>query len=274
MPMLGQPVCATPMVQGQMTCSSIPATPIMNWGDLPTPSATPFNGSMYNYVKPEPKPEPPKPALSLSGMIQSPKGEHKTMLLNSAYQNMYQPPPQQPMTMQVMPATSYAAPIQQAPTMTYSLPHAQMAQPQPVMQYSAPPTAQPAQAISIAPAEPKQKSAAQMLGLMMSPRGPSHISLAPVGTMAGTVPGSGYPSHFMPPPSAHAPMVMMGQPPAAPAMYPQPLAPAPFAPPPPTHAPTVVSSEDNDMQVLMDMAMASGNQRAVDAVMRQRAGRS
>jgi len=316
---------------------SVPATPAYAY-NLPTPSGTPMGQPLsaystmptYTYAAP-PAPvieeAPSRATLSLTDMIQSPKADQKSMLLQNAYQQVWQAQPQQPqqlqqqhqyapapMMAQAAPAvSSYAAPAPQvlspntSAAVALGLVSRPPAPPAPAMQATltqhayVQPQHQPQQVMYQHPQatyvnSPTMTSTLTSAYATNSPTMTSTYS--PTMTTAYTTSPTAF-STTMPPPPPAPPA-----PPAAPAGTaqrmmppPPPMAPAPImmstptgacrmppmgvampSPKAPAGAPMMFSSTSptqqapaaaNDIKVLLDLAMASGNQSAVDAVKRQ-----
>lgn len=271
--MLPMPVSApaVTMTSSASTSTITMAAPAAaaRWADaLPTPKGAPVITS--------------RQTLSLSGMIQSPKADEKAGLLASALNQMYAAPAVQSVSV-MMPKAPPSAPPKMAPTLTGSM---ILGPPVNAPNFAAPPLNAPFSAA--APQAPamvqrgtapgtsrggSQGSAAALLGLLGAPAvapqvavgtlrtagptpvKPAAVQVLPAATYAQPVQSSSikFPSQIIPPPPmcspkiSRAPMMMSAAAPAAP-------------------APT---SLESDMQVLLNMALASGNQQAVDALQRQ-----
>jgi len=325
--------------------SSVPATPAYNWGVMSTPTETPMNFPQYSQVYTAPpvyiaSPSsggsggfsfpptiatptgaafPARTTLSLQDMIQSPKVEQKTALLNSTYQQLYSqgqqipvyapqmapahigcqagmpPAPGQPPMMQPMQAPMpEAIPVQQ-------IVQQQVVQQAPVTMPGAggacasvalglvggPPPAYPGQSTSpvvatmppLQPPSPPQMAPGPMFqsgGMQMQmqmPPSQAPMALAPQVHQA-------YPPHYgQPVYGSPVPQVTMPAPMAPPVMAPT-IVPNMPPPPPSFAAPTIVMSpkaaaapasgaSESDIRVMLEVAVASGNQEAVQAVMRQ-----
>eukprot|EP00929_Paragymnodinium_shiwhaense_P112121 TRINITY_DN80377_c0_g1_i1.p1 TRINITY_DN80377_c0_g1~~TRINITY_DN80377_c0_g1_i1.p1 ORF type:complete len:502 (+),score=101.60 TRINITY_DN80377_c0_g1_i1:70-1506(+) len=238
---------------------------------------------------------PKRETLSLTAMIQSPTVASKNIMLHSAYQQtqrqqmqMYQPYPQS----QPQPAPA-PAPLQPAPPAapaSYQVAATAPAQ----VTYSRGPTLG-----TSPPAQPAPSSAAQMLGLMATGPAAPPAAAPPamsVGTLAPQYTAPQYstqPSVYTQAPPAYAPQVPVQQPMMAPPVSPPSLPASVRMPPPPPAAPPSIlampspagargppplgiamatpkaASGAGDMKVLMDLAVASGNKEAMDAVLRQ-----
>mmetsp|Transcript_85774 Transcript_85774/g.151937 ORF Transcript_85774/g.151937 Transcript_85774/m.151937 type:complete len:460 (-) Transcript_85774:49-1428(-) len=341
--------------------SSVPATPAYNWGVLQTPTETPmgFGATSQVYTAPPvyvASPSggvsftgmtavatptggasfppmtsvatgatfPARTTLSLQDMIQSPKVEQKTALLNSTYQQLYNQGQQIPVYAPQMMAAPVDAP-QMAPApigcQAYSeVSMASVAQPPtmpPMMQAPPGPPVQmvhPGPPVTMPGAPGSNACASVALGLVTGnpPQGYAQVNSPVVASMPPLLPPS-------PPQMAPGPMFQSGIPgqqmqASAPAQAPQPqmqqvgyppnygqpmygapplqapMAPpvispgitANIPPPPPNFAaPTVVMSpkaasspgaagaSESDIKVMLEVAVASGNQEAIQAVMRQ-----
>lgn len=232
-----------------------------------------------------------KTKLSLVDMI-SPKGEMKIGSLQSAFGGYTLPPGASPVVMQTSqppPPPQYLPAVSQQSTVMVGAP-------------TLPPPSFPAPGVSSVLQELPASSgtaAAVSLGLMSAPttmRIPSPSSTA-VGTLPPQYFSSGPVLQAQAPATAVLPPAMLSQPnaqtvtymsapQAAPTMTvnsqpqrmipPPPLAMAPmtvFSPsgagPPAGFALPTPTSPESDMKVLLDMAVASGNQKAVDALIRQ-----
>lgn len=270
--------------------SSVPPTPQMCYSALTTPTGTPQ--AMQ------------RTTLPLGKMIQSPTADAKAQMMQSAYQQVYMHAP----TVTQAPPQYYTPPqhfqVQQAPMGQYVV-HQAFSQPaagsvelSPVQEGSPQQSAAAVQ-LGLVPQQqqPTLPAPSQMaVGVMPAP--PQHPAIVQqvqhrtVITLPQQAPMGG-----MPPPPMAAPQI------AAPAVAAAPLQMAQrAAPPPPPMAPApqiimlspkgmeapagiamqtpqgisptmmpaaAMATPDSDMKVLVDMAVASGNQAAVDALMRQ-----
>eukprot|EP00930_Biecheleria_cincta_P075656 TRINITY_DN62838_c0_g1_i1.p1 TRINITY_DN62838_c0_g1~~TRINITY_DN62838_c0_g1_i1.p1 ORF type:complete len:431 (-),score=73.33 TRINITY_DN62838_c0_g1_i1:148-1392(-) len=301
-------------LSNQSGMSSVPATPACNWGVLQTPTETPMNFGQFYSGAPVPpvlaSPSgaysmpavatptgcasfPSRTTLSLQDMIQSPKVEQKAALLSSSYQQLYQVPQGQGMTMYQpqmglpQPGMAPQAPIQMPAQMMHHAPV-----PQPVQVQQLPVTTTMPAAASSQQAPAAAPCAAVALGLV--PQQPQYNLSSPV---VASMPPLSPPSVGLPrqsPPlvqqqaytqPAYAmsqPQVQM-MPPQAPPVIARASA-AHMLPPAPAYAaPTVVMSpkasgmspaaapgcSESDIKTLLEVAVASGNKEAISAVMRQ-----
>lgn len=267
---------ATPSASASLHPVSIPPTPVATW-ELQTPVATP--AAIHTYAAPplqvqavqtQPAPQvmPSRATLSLVDMIQSPQADAKSMMLQTAYHQVYQ---QQPLQAAALPPAVAAPAAITASTA------------------SAPTTT--AYAATVATKPSSGAAAAVTLGLVQAP-------MQVPGPMASAMAVGSAPPQYAAPPLPSATMarpsvVMQSAPPAAIAVGsarymvpPPPSAPAPTfvlsptggasMPPLPATSPRAVpktptggNSPESDAQVLLALAKASGNQQAVDAALRQ-----
>ncbi|CAJ1337357.1 unnamed protein product [Effrenium voratum] len=277
--------------------SEMPATPSYTWGVLQTPTETPsgFRAFVQGPAYTMPAVATPSGAvvqsrqtLSLQDMIQSPKVETKNALLNNSYQQLYHvqygPPVSQAPMMgaplhTLPPGAAPGTPPNSYPPNTYQAPdppqgYIPMQGPPPGQIYAAPVAQMPQQ-----PPMPGCPSVALGLvhGAQMPPTQPMQpMSTQPMQPMS-TQPIQSQPiqSHYGLPPHLAA------QAPArpGPGFMAHPGVAHQLPPPPPTFAaPAVVMSpkavgsaphSESDIRTLLEVAVSSGNQEAINAVMRQ-----
>eukprot|EP00747_Dinoflagellata_sp_TGD_P187055 gnl/TRDRNA2_/TRDRNA2_44527_c0_seq1.p1 gnl/TRDRNA2_/TRDRNA2_44527_c0~~gnl/TRDRNA2_/TRDRNA2_44527_c0_seq1.p1 ORF type:complete len:469 (-),score=71.79 gnl/TRDRNA2_/TRDRNA2_44527_c0_seq1:67-1341(-) len=290
---------STPMGLSEWSASTPTGTPCWSssTGSLHTlhsgyiGSSPPVHQVTYSAPVPVPAPAPAKPPpqrLSLSDMIKSPKAEALPVIYQSAVQHL-----------------STAPPEPQAPPPTYAVPPPQYQPVVPPQAAPAPEEAPPANPttpaasvlLGLVPAQPQQMQHS-MLSSRPAPEGTLGANIAVLSGQVHSVPPSTTTTVLSSPPmyAASQPATtytaippntvttlptatagnlrLLPPPPTAPApttFAGSSLPPAAFNPPvaAPASSPVMRSQQDVDMKVLLDLAIASGNQQAIDALTRQ-----
>jgi len=284
--------------------SSIPPTPNGMYDYGQTPTGTPGGAILFTRSIDM---EAARTTLSLVDMIQSPKGgEAKSVMMQASYPTVYKAAPQVTQVTQVMqpqyqtvvssvqpavmsqpsnpppPPPQYSAPVPQpqvtvAPAPHSSLPSAAAVQLGLVSHSSAPAVATassrlgtmggscaaPAPTVMSLPPATFSGGAAAVHGTQYVTAASAIAQAPPVTTYQTqahqTTVVTGQPQRMVPPPPPLAPAPMSVMSPTARSIAPVPLAVAGAAP----------VAQESDIRMLLDMAMASGNQKAVDAALRQ-----